>query len=65
MDPETLAREYNFWRYLGANLDKAQPGLCSPLPDESPDIVDALKIIDLADKLRLSNQEQATRSVAL
>ena len=47
-----LAYLYNIWRDLGAYLDDAQPGLTRALPDDSPDLVDAMKVIYVADQLR-------------
>jgi len=47
---------YNFYRSLGEVLEVAQPGLTCPLPDNSPDLVDALKVIDKADQLRKENK---------
>ena len=47
-----IADLYNNWRELGWILESFQPGLTCPLPDEDPSIVDALKLIALADDRR-------------
>lgn len=51
-----LPRLFNVYRDLGALLNDAQPGLTYPLPDDSPDLVDAMKIIYEADRLRRENK---------
>jgi len=47
-----LPQLLNFYRDLGAAIDFLQPGLINPLPDDSPDFVDALKVIHEADRIR-------------
>lgn len=47
-----LPRLLNFYRDLGEALEYLQPGLTKPLPDGSPDEVDAMKVIYEADRLR-------------
>ena len=52
---DDLPALYNFYRDLGAALDYLQPGLVYPLPDDDPNLADALMVIDKADEL---NKEQ-------
>lgn len=47
-----LPQLLNYHRALGQYIDSLQPGVINPLPDDSPDLVDAMRVIDEADKIR-------------
>ena len=49
--PEDLVSLVHLHRALGVAIDTYQPGITSPLPDDSPDLVDALKVLHEADRL--------------
>jgi hypothetical protein len=49
---DSLPHLLNLYRDLGEALELCQPGITKPLPDNSPDMVDAMKIQYEADRLR-------------
>ena len=44
-------------RAIGHILDQLQPGITSPVPDDSPDLVDAMKVMHEIDRLWAESQE--------
>ena len=47
-----IARLYNLWRDIGSLLNDSCPGLTEPLPENDPDIIEAIKVVSAADDMR-------------
>ena len=50
LDIRSVVDAYNLYRILGRAISSVQPGLVDPLPENDPNIVDAMKVVFEADQ---------------